>query len=714
MTERINIKWIPAVSGDDSRTHRDEVRAHVNIKKCPGYHMLEAGGWEVCECPPGLAKKTCDWLCEHPSIEVAEPEGFGEAMMFAAAEPEFGRATEVEAFNEWYQTFVKLGAAHTKTRGEGVTIAVFDNGIQDGHSWNSYEGVPRIAEQKLFRLTESDLGGGGHGQPVTGLEFAIGPGLLCTNYKAASAADARMSWTDASNAFLYAKAQGHKIFNLSYGGGSSLLLVDTMRICKEAGIAIFVAAGNAGGSTQFPANNKNAYAVSALDQNGVIAGFSDRGKIDCAAPGTSLLTSNNSGGFSHFSGTSGACPIASAICGLVLSQHPEWTGVQCAEHMLAKARKQLPTTSYGQGVVDAGAATGATEPVGIDTELPGAPQNLRATDVVVGDAVQAPGFVLRWDASSDNVGIKAYEIFGGDFRFETVGGDQTSLKINRALGTGSRLRVRAVDISDNVSPLSEFLDETGSVPVPDPEPTPEPEPQPDPVPEPVPEPDPGPVPEPEPTPQPIPPAEGPMNLTKLAVIQSSFPAYEAVGEGLDKLTDGDPRTKTLHFNKESSYILDFQQDVFCDLVALTSANDYPQRDPQIVRIYSDEGSFNWVLRHEWINVVFSKRWERQEFNPVALSATARRWKIQCISSGQASPGDKGTGMLQIGELEFWGSWAHANPVPIPTPLPGPEPIPVTLSQADMDALESLRTNQRTDGQKQLLKGELELLLASLS
>ena len=197
----------------------------------------------------------------------------------------------------------------------------------------------------------------------------------------------------------------------------------------------------------------------------------------------------------------------------------------------------------------------------------------------------------------------------------------------------------------------------------------------------------------------------PMNLTKLAVIQPSVEAYEKVGEGLGNLTDGNPYTKCLHFNRDVSYFFSFQTAMFCDRVDIISANDYPQRDPQLVQVYSEESEGQWVLRREWLNVKFAARYERKPFDPIALSATARKWKVRCVSSTQSSPGDQGKGILQIAEMEFWGQGAYENPPP--------PPPPETLDADTLSAISVIKDKTYTAAQKLLLKAELNLIVATL-
>jgi hypothetical protein len=393
---RVNIKWKPG----RAKEGRDFIGSKA-LRTVPGYELLAEIGWEVYELPPGLAKKPIEWLLQHPCVEAAEPEGFGEAIPFDPTDGGF--SSSVDQVNEWWQVFVRAAQAHFVTAGGGAVGAILDNGLNPD-PWTD----PHIIESKLFRITETNgTLGGSHGQPVTGCAIGIAPNAKHTNYKIATSADVKCSWTDVSTALLYAKQQGIKIANISYGGGSSLTLQSTLATCKQAGMAIFVAAGNSGTATQFPASNPNVYAVSSVATSGEISGFSCRGKINIAAPGEQLLTRTNSQEWASFSGTSGASPIAYGCCLLVSSANPTWSGVQCADYLLSRATPKLPVENYGAGWVDAASGVGlpAIEPP--PPTMPEAPFIIELTSTRV---------KFGWNTAGN------YELIqGAGYKFDQVG-----------------------------------------------------------------------------------------------------------------------------------------------------------------------------------------------------------------------------------------------------------------------------------------------------
>lgn len=181
-----------------------------------------------------------------------------------------------------------------------------------------------------------------------------------------------------------------------------------------------------------------------------------------------------------------------------------------------------------------------------------------------------------------------------------------------------------------------------------------------PVPEPVPEPQPEPQPEPEPEPMPEP------TPTTVPVTSFSSPhPWNVKGwtepEGLDQGFDGQSSTKALTRRRVG------QIDVVCPPgiyrgIQLITANDVPDRDPRIMRVYSDEGLFfegtipKTQNRFHQVEVLFDFRGE-----------DIRRIELE-IEEGKLTDRP----IMQFAELTLIAADESTHE---PTPEPGPEPEP---------------------------------------
>jgi subtilisin family serine protease len=147
--------------------------------------------------------------------------------------------------------------------------------------------------------------------------------------------DARGEGTDsdAIAAIDYARLQGARVINASWGGlFYEPALADAIAAAGDAGILFVAAAGNDSVDNDFyphyPAafDLRNILAVAALDRNDRLAYFSNFGlqSVDVGAPGVEIFssTAGSDDEYQFFNGTSMAAPHVSGIAALLLSQNP--------------------------------------------------------------------------------------------------------------------------------------------------------------------------------------------------------------------------------------------------------------------------------------------------------------------------------------------------------------------------------------------------------
>ena len=120
--------------------------------------------------------------------------------------------------------------------------------------------------------------------------------------------------------YVAANAKPGDCANMSLGGGASTALDEAViAAAAESGAYFVLAAGNEGadanGSSPARANGVNVFTISAHDEDGRMANFSNFGNppVDYAAPGVGVLSTQKGGGTVSYSGTSMAAPHACAV-----------------------------------------------------------------------------------------------------------------------------------------------------------------------------------------------------------------------------------------------------------------------------------------------------------------------------------------------------------------------------------------------------------------
>jgi subtilisin family serine protease len=161
-------------------------------------------------------------------------------------------------------------------------------------------------------------------------------------------------------------AMAPDVVNNSWGGGrGDTWYQATINAWISAGIFPMFSAGNSGpgcNTANSPGDNLPAYAVGAYDINNNIAGFSSRGssgvsgseiKPNIAAPGVSVRSSVNGGGYANFSGTSMASPHAAGVVALAWSAEPALRGdINGTRAVLDDTARDVSATGCGGSVDD--------------------------------------------------------------------------------------------------------------------------------------------------------------------------------------------------------------------------------------------------------------------------------------------------------------------------------------------------------------------------
>ena len=278
-----------------------------------------------------------------------------------------------------YLRYLNIGDAWQNYRGDGVTVAVIDTGIDTDHP----EFAGRISEysynatyDKIVKdYTAADGGYDwslvedvvGHGTAVTGVIAAamdgqgtvgIAPQVNIIVIKAECDANGRfLRGSDLVFGLYYAIERDVDVVNMSFGGGGDFSV--PVRLGVDSDILMVAAAGNESTSApQQPASCEGVIGVGALEADGWnLASYSNFGEnTNLVAPGT-VYTAAAGGGYRAMNGTSFSSPIVAAALALMKSNGEyKYSSNEVLEEILYASCYDLgdlgPDFYYGYGALD--------------------------------------------------------------------------------------------------------------------------------------------------------------------------------------------------------------------------------------------------------------------------------------------------------------------------------------------------------------------------
>lgn len=262
---------------------------------------------------------------------------------------------------QWGILRVNAPAAWPSNKGADVKVAIVDTGIDPNHpdlSENVAGGYNAIDKGQPW--TDDHF----HGTHVAGIVAANlnGKGVVGVAPKAklygvkVLTKDGSGSLVSIIDGMLWCVQNGMQVANMSLGAPQgNFFFEQAVQTMVQSGVTLVAAAGNDSGAVNFPAAYEAAIAVSALDENDKIAGFSSRGpEVDFIAPGVKVPSSVTGGGIAAYSGTSMATPHVSGLAALAVAQGaatPE--AVRAALSRSAAKLPDLAGNEQGHGLINA-------------------------------------------------------------------------------------------------------------------------------------------------------------------------------------------------------------------------------------------------------------------------------------------------------------------------------------------------------------------------
>lgn len=212
-------------------------------------------------------------------------------------------------------------------------VGVDDDGngfIDDVNGWDFTTKKPLIVDQH------------GHGTHIAGIIAAhskTSKGMLgvCPGVKIMSVryydpqATGQQNLLNTIESFKYAVNNGAHIINYSGGGSEfSRAEFEALKAAHMKDILVVAAAGNeqsnADDRAYYPAayNLPNIISVTAIDQSGKLLSASNWGvkNVDIAAPGYSILSTQQNGNYGYMQGTSQATAFVTGIAALLMTEKP--------------------------------------------------------------------------------------------------------------------------------------------------------------------------------------------------------------------------------------------------------------------------------------------------------------------------------------------------------------------------------------------------------
>lgn len=366
---QVLLKWRPEVTEEVGQALLRSMQA----RQVDGIAAL---GVRILKVPEERQAKVVEALARHPHVQFVESD-MEVAPDALPNDPNYSK--------QWHLPKIQGPSAWDHTVGDAsVIIAILDTGVDPAHpdlaqllvpGWNVYDNNSDTRDVY------------GHGTSVAGSASAMGNnglGIASVTWRSRimpiriSSTTGGATFSAMAKGLTYAADNGARVANISYNSAArSATVQSAAKYLHDRGGVVTISSGN---DSQYIEAADNAYvlAVGATTSSDGLASFSNRGQfVDLVAPGSSIYTTANGGGYRSVSGTSFSAPITAGVAALVFSVNPGLSGGQ-VQDVLKQTADDLGgagyDTSYGHGRVNAYravlAALSAVPPVAPDTTAP--------------------------------------------------------------------------------------------------------------------------------------------------------------------------------------------------------------------------------------------------------------------------------------------------------------------------------------------------------
>ena len=262
---------------------------------------------------------------------------------------------------------INVEAAWNLAEGEGIKVAVLDEGIELTHPDLVANLLPGYDATNGSQVGAegSHQAGDDHGTRCAGIIAASDNniGIKGIAYKS-KIIPIRIAYSDPNNpddwiaysdeiveAIKYAwKTAGADVLSNSWSydpGGIDAAVnneIDSAIVQGRGGkgcVVVFASGNDANDDVNYPGALSNVIAVGSINSSGIRATSSNYGiDLDIVAPGVGITTTDINGGYCYnYGGTSAACPHVAGVAALLLSYRPNLMGYQVKQAIERTARK---------------------------------------------------------------------------------------------------------------------------------------------------------------------------------------------------------------------------------------------------------------------------------------------------------------------------------------------------------------------------------------
>ncbi len=297
------------------------------------------------------------------------------AIVFAGAAP--AHADTVRDYEYWLDDYGFTTAWGT-SRGEGVTVAVIDTGVNgnvaelrgvvtggtDVSGLGTPDGQTPVgdpADSAHGTMVASLLAGRGTGEGNGVIGVAPEAEILAVSVAFGQDTGAEKTNDEQiAEGVRWAVDNGADIINMSLTRNTRdwpESWDDAFTYAFENDVVVVAAAGNRGSGTSevgAPATIPGVLTVAGVDKekNASLDASSQGISIAVAAPSEDLVGVQPDGRVAIWSGTSGAAPLVSGLVALVRSEYPDLDAANVIERVIKTAEPKEPSALYGFGLID--------------------------------------------------------------------------------------------------------------------------------------------------------------------------------------------------------------------------------------------------------------------------------------------------------------------------------------------------------------------------